>query len=370
MAPVEIVKGISICGRVEAAEVPEAARQVEGWLYLAQDTPGDTQVLPLGFKSLEAYPNLHKAHVPVNAQALSLSCAEAAVRALQELPRPLLVSCGSGGRAGAVVAMALAHQHKWTVEQALEWGRGKNMLWTTQPALADWVAAYVARLQGRPPVLLRQLFEEKSWTYTYLLACPRTREAIIIDPVDVTADRDAKYAEELGLELKLALNTHCHADHTTGTYLLKKRVPGLRSVIAEASGARADLHIRDGDVIRFGDYAVEARATPGHTPGCMTYVMDDRSMAFTGDRGSSEDLSKSIKAKIFCLPEEAVLYPGHDYQGFSCSTVGEEKRLNPRLTKSLEEFVEIMANLNLGPPKQIQVAVPNNLNDGEPVSAP
>ncbi|XP_058866846.1 persulfide dioxygenase ETHE1, mitochondrial-like isoform X2 [Acipenser ruthenus] len=220
----------------------------------------------------------------------------------------------------------------------------------------------------------KEMFEPISSTYTYLLADCETREAVLIDPVLEEVERDAKLVKELGLRLLYAANTHCHADHITGTGLLKKVVPGCRSIISKDSGAKADITIQEGDRIKFGRFHLEARATPGHTDGCMTFVLNDHSLAFTGDallirgcgrtdfqQGSATTLYKSVHDKIFTLPEWCIVYPAHDYKGMTMSTVDEERRLNPRLTKSMEEFVIIMSNLNLPKPTQIDTAVPANL---------
>ncbi|XP_045844966.1 persulfide dioxygenase ETHE1, mitochondrial isoform X2 [Mustela nigripes] len=197
------------------------------------------------------------------------------------------------------------------------------------------------------PILLRQMFEPKSCTYTYLLGDRESHEAVLIDPVLETAPRDAQLVKELGLRLLYAVNTHCHADHITGSGLLRSLLPGCQSVISRLSGAQADLHIEDGDSIHFGRFALETRASPGHTPGCVTFVLNDHSMAFTGD---------------------ALLIRGcgrTDFQqGLTVSTVEEERTLNPRLTLSCEEFVKVMDNLNLPKPQQIDFAVPANMRCG------
>ncbi|XP_016171034.1 persulfide dioxygenase ETHE1 homolog, mitochondrial isoform X1 [Arachis ipaensis] len=231
-------------------------------------------------------------------------------------------------------------------------------------------------------LLFRQLFEKESSTYTYLLADAShpDKPALLIDPVDRTVDRDLSLIQELGLKLVYAMNTHVHADHVTGTGLIKSKVPGVKSIISKASGATADLFVEPGDKVHFGDLFLEVRATPGHTLGCVTYVTGDASdqpqprMAFTGDAllirgcgrtdfqgGSSEQLYKSVYSQIFTLPKDTFIYPAHDYKGFSVSTVGEEMQYNPRLTKDEETFKNIMANLNLSYPKMIDVAVPANL---------
>jgi len=223
--------------------------------------------------------------------------------------------------------------------------------------------------------IFRQWFDRESCTYTYLLADPGTREALIIDPVIQLSERDAQQIQDLGLSLKYAVNTHVHADHITGTGLLKKLLESsaVKSIISKASGAAADIHVENGDEINFGNFALEVRSTPGHTNGCVSYVFHPSRMVFTGDavlirgcgrtdfqEGCSETLYNSVMTQIFSLPDEYSIYPAHDYKGLTVSTVGEEKKHNPRLTKSLEEFKTIMSNLNLSYPKQIDVALPAN----------
>ncbi|XP_076869310.1 persulfide dioxygenase ETHE1, mitochondrial isoform X2 [Brachyhypopomus gauderio] len=235
-----------------------------------------------------------------------------------------------------------------------------------------------ARLQcarmGSTGLLFRQLFESESSTYTYLLADAETKEAVLIDPVLETVDRDFKLINELGLKLKVTANTHCHADHITGSGLLKQKIFGLKSAISKHSGATADILLSDGDTISFGRHSLTVRETPGHTDGCVTYVNEDHSMAFTGDallirgcgrtdfqQGCPKKLYKSVHERILTLPGQCLLYPAHDYKGQTVSTVDEERKFNPRLTKTLDEFVEIMKNLNLPKPVKIDIAVPANL---------
>ena len=207
---------------------------------------------------------------------------------------------------------------------------------------------------------------------SYLIADGDGGDAILIDPVLEMVDRDLRLCEELGVTLKYVLNTHCHADHITGSGLIKKKMPSVKSVIAEASGAKADVKVKHGDRVSFGDLHVEVRATPGHTAGCVSYVFDDK--VFTGDallirgcgrtdfqEGSSETLYDAEHSRIFTLPDDTVVYPAHDYKGHRSSTVGEEKRLNPRLSKSKPEFVDIMNKLELSYPKKIDEALPANM---------
>ncbi|XP_058057446.1 persulfide dioxygenase ETHE1, mitochondrial [Anopheles bellator] len=223
----------------------------------------------------------------------------------------------------------------------------------------------------------RQLFDEQSHTYSYLLADITSKEAILIDPVLEQAKRDAKLIEELGFTLKYALNTHMHADHVTGTGYLKQLLPGTVSVISQNSGAKADRHLVDNETVQFGRHKLRALCTPGHTNGCMTFVVDEQGVAFTGDtllirgcgrtdfqEGDSRSLYRSVHERIFTLPENFRLFPAHDYKGNMETTVAEEKHYNPRLTKDIEAFVELMNNLNLPYPKMIDKAVPANRECG------
>eukprot|EP00040_Diaphanoeca_grandis_P039136 m.258214 g.258214 ORF g.258214 m.258214 type:complete len:233 (+) comp36283_c0_seq1:166-864(+) len=222
-------------------------------------------------------------------------------------------------------------------------------------------------------LIFRQLFDKETSTYTYLLGDSASKEAILIDPVKEKVARDVALIKELGLTLKYALNTHCHADHVTGTGDLKKQV-GCKSIIAKNSGAKADILLNDNDLVKFGSRHVVGMSTPGHTEGCFTYVLDDKSKCFCGDTlfvrgcgrtdfqgGSSSNLYDSVHTRIFTLPDDCAVFPAHDYKGHTQSTVGEEKVYNPRLTKTKPEFEELMANLNLSKPGKIDIAVPRNL---------
>lgn len=230
-------------------------------------------------------------------------------------------------------------------------------------------------------LIFRQLFDPTSSTYTYLLGCSVTKDAVLIDPVFEQVRRDAALIAELGLDLKWSLETHVHADHVTGAWLLKQR-EHCQIALAEASGALgADRLLKDGDRIEFGRRALEVRATPGHTSGCLTYVLDDESMAFTGDcimirgsgrtdfqQGDPRALYRSVRSRIFCLPESCLLYPAHDYRGLTVTSVAEERAFNPRLGGQVGEadFVGYMQNLGLPHPKLMDIAVPANLRCGEP----
>ena len=234
-------------------------------------------------------------------------------------------------------------------------------------------------------MIFRQLFDPQSSTYSYLLGDERAGVAVLIDPVFEQARRDRALIAELGLKLLFTVETHVHADHVTGAWLLKQRL-GSRIALSAASGAKgADLTLAHGDRVEFGARYLEARETPGHTSGCLTYVLDDESMAFTGDsllirgcgrtdfqQGSARTLFRSVHSQIFTLPPACLLYPGHDYRGLSVTSVDEERRFNPRLGSGIGEadFAGYMNNLGLPHPKQIDVAVPANLQCGLLADAP
>lgn len=228
-------------------------------------------------------------------------------------------------------------------------------------------------------MIFRQLFDRETCTYTYLLADEDSRDAVLIDPVRDLFDRDSQLLTELGLTLRYTLETHIHADHVTASGLFRLRL-GSRSVVSSQTGAScADILIEDGGTVQFGRHHVEARHTPGHTSGCVSYYLPDRGAVFTGDalfvrgcgrtdfqQGSASDLYDSVHGRILSLPDGTTIYPGHDYKGRTSSTVAEEKAHNPRLGggRTKAQFVEIMDNLKLSNPARIHIAVPANLQCG------
>jgi sulfur dioxygenase len=230
-------------------------------------------------------------------------------------------------------------------------------------------------------LIFRQLIDPQSSTYTYLLGDSKSGEAVLVDPVFEQARRDAALLNELGLRLTYTLETHVHADHVTGAWLLKRRF-GSQIAVAKASGAMgADRYLSHGDRIALGSRELQIRATPGHTSGCLTYVLDNESMAFTGDclliRGSGRTdfqqgdphvMYRSVHSEIFRLPEDCLLYPAHDYSGLTVTSVGEERRFNPRLGGQIgeDDFAGYMNNMHLPHPRQIDIAVPANLRCGQP----
>ena len=188
-------------------------------------------------------------------------------------------------------------------------------------------------------LIFRQLFDPKSSTYTYLLGDQRAKEAVLIDSVFELASRDAALLVELDLKLVATLETHVHADHVTAAWMLKRRFGSAIMVSADSGAQCADRYLAHGDRVVFGMRHLTVRATPGHTHGCVTYVLDDESMAFTGDcllirgsgrtdfqQGDARQLYRSVRSQILSLPPSCLLYPAHDYRGLTVTSVEEESR--------------------------------------------
>jgi glyoxylase-like metal-dependent hydrolase (beta-lactamase superfamily II) len=231
-------------------------------------------------------------------------------------------------------------------------------------------------------MIFRQLFEVGSSTYTYLIACPDTREAVLVDPVLDAVDRDLAIVQELGLTLAYTLETHVHADHITSAARLRSLV-GSKVACPEMDGlAEADVGVSEMEPLDVGAIRLKPLFTPGHTDAHHAYLVEtpDTARVMTGDAllidgcgrtdfqgGSAETLYHSIHDKIFTLPGDTLVYPGHDYNRRHVSSVAEQRERNPRLGggKSVEEFVAIMAALKLPYPKKIDVAVPANRRCGE-----
>ncbi|MBD2592933.1 MBL fold metallo-hydrolase [Nostoc spongiaeforme FACHB-130] len=226
-------------------------------------------------------------------------------------------------------------------------------------------------------MLFRQLFDVETSTYTYLIADLETKTAILVDPVLEQVERDRQLLQELGLTLKYCLETHIHADHITGTAKLREITGCLGIVPENAQAGCADRFMKDGEVIELGSVKVEAIATLGHTDSHNAYFVNGTHL-LTGDSlfirgcgrtdfqsGNAGMMYDAVTQKLFTLPDETLVYPGHDYRGHTVSTIGEEKQLNPRFTgRNREEFIQLMANLNLPNPKKIMEAVPANQRCG------
>ena len=225
-------------------------------------------------------------------------------------------------------------------------------------------------------MIFRQLFEATSGTYTYLLASRRGGEALIIDPVLEKVDRYLQLIRELDLKLVKAIDTHLHADHITGLGALRDRTRCITVMGEQSSVDVVSMRIADGDRLGIEGISLDVAYTPGHTDDSYSFIMPDR--VFTGDtllirgtgrtdfqNGDPRAQYESIFNRLLRLPDETMLFPAHDYKGDTVSTIGEEKRYNPRLqVKSIDEYVALMNNLNLSNPKMMDVAVPANMRQG------
>ena len=226
-------------------------------------------------------------------------------------------------------------------------------------------------------MIFRQMFEPLSSTYTYLLGCEKTGQAVLIDPVIVAIDRDLAEVNRFGLRLAYTLDTHIHADHITAGLELKKKVGSKIAAPACDRLPCIDFGIEEGNPFQVGGISLQPLHTPGHTDGHFAYLFGDR--VFTGDallidgcgrtdfqNGDADALFKSVREKLFCLPDDVLVYPAHDYKGRHVSSIAQERKCNSRLgvERTLEEFRNIMANLNLPYPSFIDYAVPGNKQCG------
>jgi len=225
-------------------------------------------------------------------------------------------------------------------------------------------------------MFFKQLFDPASSTLTYLIADDSNHEAVLIDPVAEQIERDVRLLREHGLALMYTLETHVHADHVTAAHALKQATGAQTAVCRDCNAQGYDRLLGDGDVILFGHEEILTIATPGHTPGSVSYLWRDR--VFTGDtllirgtgrtdfqNGDARAQYHSIFNKLLRLPDETMVFPAHDYKGETVSTIAEEKKFNPRLqVKSIDEYVDLMSKLNLPNPKMMDVAVPANMRVG------
>ena len=222
-------------------------------------------------------------------------------------------------------------------------------------------------------MLFRQLFDHDTSTYTYLIADETSKAAILVDPVIDNVERDYQLIRELGLTLHYCLETHIHADHITGTGKLRELTGCLGIVPENASASCADRQIQHGEILKLDEITIEAIATLGHTDSHMAYLVNGEKL-LTGDSllirgcgrtdfqsGDAGSLFDAITQRLFTLPDETLVYPGHDYRGHTVSTIGEEKQFNPRFQgRTRDNFIEFMASLNLPNPQKIMEAVPAN----------
>jgi sulfur dioxygenase len=242
----------------------------------------------------------------------------------------------------------------------------------------------LAAAAGGGSLLFRQLFDADTGTFTYLLADVASGEGLLIDSVFERHQRDLSLIQELGIRLVACLDTHAHADHVTGSWLMHEATGCAIGLAAAARAENVTTPLQHGDRVTFGSRHVQVRSTPGHTDGCITFVLDDQSMAFTGDallvrgcgrcdfqQGNAHTLWASITEQIFTLPDSCLLYPGHDYTGRTVTSVAEEKAFNARLGGAATErdFVGHMQNMKLPHPHKIAEALPGNMRSGKPREA-
>ena len=225
-------------------------------------------------------------------------------------------------------------------------------------------------------MIFKQVFDTKSSTYTYIIASGKGREAVIIDPVIENVESYIKLLNELDLKLVKVIDTHIHADHVTGASKLKQET-NCSTLMGEHTPAdTVEIKVKDDEIIKIDQIKIKAMYTPGHTSDSYSFLMDNH--LFSGDtllingtgrtdfqNGSSKDAYNSIFNKLLKLPEDTILYPGHDYNGKVSSTIGNEKKFNPRLqVKDVDEYVELMSNLNLAKPELIDINVSKNIKLG------
>ena len=225
-------------------------------------------------------------------------------------------------------------------------------------------------------MIFKQVFDEKSSTYTYIIASAKGREALIIDPVIENVNTYINILKELDLKLVKVIDTHIHADHVTGASELKVKTSCMTVMGENTPADTVDLKLKDEEIIKIDQLKIKAMYTPGHTSDSYSFLMDN--YLFSGDtllingtgrtdfqNGSSKDAYNSIFNRLLKLPEDTILYPGHDYNGKESSTIGNEKKFNPRLqVKNVDEYVELMSNLNLAKPKLIDINVSRNIKLG------
>ena len=225
-------------------------------------------------------------------------------------------------------------------------------------------------------MIFKQLFDQKSSTYTYLIASSKGREALVIDPVLDNVEEYLNLLTELDLKLVKVIDTHIHADHVTGAGKLRNETK-CATIMGESSPAdTVEIKVKDEEIIKLDHLNIKALYTPGHTSDSYSFLMNN--YLFSGDtllingtgrtdfqNGNSKDAYNSIFNKLLKLPDETLLYPAHDYKGEKVSTIGKEKKQNPRLqVNSVDEYVDIMNNLNLKKPAEIEINVSRNINLG------
>ena len=225
-------------------------------------------------------------------------------------------------------------------------------------------------------MIFRQLFDTKSSTYTYIIASGQGRDALIIDPVIENVTEYINLLKELNLKLVKVIDTHIHADHITGASALRDQTKCITIMGEQTPAETVEIKVKDEEIIKLDELKIKALYTPGHTSDSFSFLMDK--YLFSGDtllingtgrtdfqNGNSKDAYNSLFNRLLKLPDETLLYPAHDYKGETVSTIGKEKKFNPRLqVRNVEEYIEIMKNLNLKKPAEIDFNVASNLKLG------
>lgn len=376
---------VFLCGDLDEFAIDSLLKEfgIQSWLYLDPETNAwNPRAFVRAFEQFEGREEKTFKVIPIDGNNLNENLKKELLEYMRtEFKTPAVIQCSTATRASIPYVLHMAEKLSLSFETAMRVARDMELNVTTRENFVAFLKRSIEKKSSDSEVIFRQLFEKESSTYTYLLGCAETRECLLIDPVLETVERDLRVVDELGLKLKLCVNTHCHADHITGSGEIKKMRKEVKSVISKRAGAMADVLIDEGDVVQVGtSVKLKCLATPGHTDGCVSFVLGDNTDVFTGDAllirgcgrtdfqgGSSETLFDGVTGKLFGgLPDTCKVWPAHDYKGRMVSTIGEEKLLNPRLGagKTKEEFVQIMKDLNLPYPKKIDASLPRNLKCG------
>ena len=376
---------VFLCGDLDEFAIDSLLKEfgIQSWLYLNPETNAwNPRAFIRAHEQFEGREEKTFKVIPIDGNNLNENLKKELLEYMRtEFKTPAVIQCSTATRAGIPYVLHMAEKLSLSFETAMRVARDMELNVTTRENFVAFLKRSIEKKSSDSEVIFRQLFEKESSTYTYLLGCAETRECLLIDPVLETVERDLRVVDELGLKLKLCVNTHCHADHITGSGEIKKMRKEVKSVISKRAGAMADVLIDEGDVVQVRtSVKLKCLATPGHTDGCVSFVLGDNTDVFTGDAllirgcgrtdfqgGSSETLFDGVTGKLFGgLPDTCKVWPAHDYKGRMVSTIGEEKLLNPRLGagKTKEEFVQIMKDLNLPYPKKIDASLPRNLKCG------
>ncbi|CAK9033159.1 Persulfide dioxygenase ETHE1 homolog [Durusdinium trenchii] len=373
---------VSLAGTLSNCTIVELAKRYKAWLYLN----------PKGLSShFVSGPRISNRAVGFPTEAIERAGCRLLIldffrppvppeqtsrmlEAMSQLPRPLMVQCTTGTRSSALLILWLAKHAGHNLESALRVAEDMKCLRRLMDSgwVREWLLPELnSTLELSEPsgYLLEQFFEPVTFTNSYLVVCKATKEGVLIDPCLNRTDAYLMLLDEAGIHLKYVLNTHCHYEHMsiTGSDAIRKLRGDVKLLSSKESGAAADEFLVHGQLVHFGHYHLEVRATPGHTSGCLTYVLhglDHPKVAFTGDallvrgcgrtdfaQGDAGRLYDSVHAQIFTLDPDTHIYPCHEYNGRNNSTVGEEKAYNPRLTHCRDDFILLMDELELPKPK-------------------